>query len=344
MAPTPALLASDFAADTTTTALVATASTSIGRHNPFAELAVVFGVSLPLLYYRWLGRRRSRSRTTKTTATATATANAPTEDINANVTTNHIDFSFRLLQINSFLQLWFIHFPNLYVLLSSLGFTPHDAAYLVDYIILPVWPIYVHLAILLALCHPKDCFKGFHSGSSSSHESGNDGSDEIPTSTSKPESAATSSTATPTFTYTRDYFRTPALLILFILPFEIFRLLAVALSNTYLSWTWGIVISLLITWAGTDDLGPAFKQPLWDAIQTCLYRFVTRDVEDWNRPSPGDRANGGDAGDAGDAGEAAKDKGVSDRSVGSYSVMMYLCAFLLVQVTLCWYWLVVLSY
>jgi len=341
MAPTPALPASDFAADTTS-ALAATVSTSIGRHSPFAELVVLSGVLLPLVYYPMLGRRRSRSRTIKTTATATATANAPIEDINANTTTNDIDTSFRFLQINSFLQLWFIHFPNLYILLSSLGFTPTDAVYLVEYTILPIWPIYVHLAILLALCHPEDFFKGFRNGSSSGHESGSDGSDEKPAPASKPEPAATSSTSTSAFTYTREYFKTPALLILSMLVFEIFRILAVAISNAcMLSWTWSIVISFVFTLLATALLGSAFEQPLEDAIQTCLYRFVTRDVEGWDRPSPGERASGGDAGDGGEAGE---DKSVSDRPVGFCTKWLWFCISLMVPLTLFYYWLDVLGY
>ncbi|KAK3360361.1 hypothetical protein B0T25DRAFT_128607 [Lasiosphaeria hispida] len=66
-----------------------------------------------------------------------------------------------------------------------------------------------------------------------------------------------------------------------ILLFEVLRRPSTTFAHATSSWTLGIVLAIIIVGFGFCTLGHAFVQPVCDTIQTCLYRFMTHNVEAW---------------------------------------------------------------
>ncbi|KAK0643281.1 hypothetical protein B0T16DRAFT_391831 [Cercophora newfieldiana] len=154
------------------------------------------------------------------------------------------------LQISSGVQLFFVHLPNFFVfftqLISKLECAPSEEAGR-GYVILPVWIIYLNLICL--------CEMGVRV---------QEGREEV-----LPKER------------TRDDFEQPAFYVIFLFFFEVLRALSAVFAHATSSWTIGILLAIVVGGFSFVTIGNAFIPPAHGAIQTCLYRFMTRNVEAW---------------------------------------------------------------
>ncbi|KAK5656572.1 hypothetical protein OQA88_4551 [Cercophora sp. LCS_1] len=153
----------------------------------------------------------------------------------------------RWLQICSLTQLAFIHGPNL---LSYVALDPNNEGLGCEghglYLTLPAWTVYLNLICLVGA------------------------------------SGGIFKTDTSQRGYTREDFMFPTMFVAAILLFEVTRTLSVSFARITSSWVAGIGIALGVMGLFLILVREAGAEEVLEAVQTCLYRFVTREVKGWD--------------------------------------------------------------